>query len=377
MSEAGNQHLIGGEGEPSRLGDVSTMKVALALLLVFTHGLTWLHGVDGSKTHLAPAVPVFLFISGYFMFANYKRAPYPLRFMATRYLKLLPIMVASLVASCGLILLYSGWPIPSFAAAELPWLALGMLTVFQSYVPPGFDALDGSIRNGSLWFIEAILVLYATLPIIAWGERRWKGLLLVLFVISACFSTLFPAYVQSVGGLQSFAADLSIPPKEELNPVIKHVMLIGLRVMTSAWMFYAGCLVRRYQKELFSRGLGVAFLCVGMAVTLLLYAGGHGDWNHFGSTPLWYFPAYLVGWLFLNRVWLQKLRVPPISIGLYVWHIPVFHALNYLGYGQLWIAVPAVMGIAWLSLLLIERPMAQLISRSKIMRQRRPSLPLG
>lgn len=360
--DTGKPSMIDGECEPSRLGDVTTLKVVLALLLVGTHGLTWLHGVKGSTTHLVPAVPVFLFLSGYFMMTNYKRSPYPIRFMISRYLKLLPIMIVSLVAMLGLLVLYFGWPMPKRVFVELPQFFITHLTVFQNYVPPGLRALDGDIKNASLWFIEAILILYSTLPLIAFFERRTKGLLAVLCVTSAYFAILFPAYAQSLGGLRELATNLSIPPSDSFHPLVRYMVEVALRVASAAWMFYAGCLARRHQKWLFSPRIGGLLIGSSLTFTLLLYLVGAGNWNHFGSTPPWFFSGYLAAWIIFQKCCLQKLSVPPISIGLYVWHIPVFHAMAYLDLGSLWLATPVVILLAWASLNLIERPTAQLIS---------------
>jgi peptidoglycan/LPS O-acetylase OafA/YrhL len=355
---------IGGEAEASRLGDVGTLKVALALMLVLTHGVTVLHGVSGSLTHMAPAVPVFLFLSGYFMLANYKRSPRPLRFIAGRYLKLLPIMVVSLITMVGLLLIVGGWPLPGQVIAELPLFVVTHLTVFQAYVPPGFETLNGRVMNGPLWFLGAILILYATLPLIARTERTVKHAIAVPFLASVVCVLVLPGVVHRAGGItEAIEAATGTALKGVVPSLVEHVFYLGYMVAVSGWMFYAGCLSRRYQSALFTARTAYALMAASLVVTLLLFAVGLGRWNFNGIIAPWYFPGYVAFWIVLHIAWLERLSVPAISIGLYVFHIPVFLALDHLGLGQLWIALPVVVGLSLVSLYLAERPMAALLGR--------------
>ncbi|MDA8853675.1 acyltransferase [Amylibacter sp.] len=354
---------IGGEAEASLLGNVATLKVALAATLLVTHGLSVLHGVSGSTTHLLPAVPIFLWVSGYFMLANYKRSMKPLAFLSGRYLKLFPIMFVSFIAMFCLVVLFSGGDISREIQKDVPLFLLTHFSIFQNFVPASFEALDGTVHNGSLWFIEAILIIYATLPIIVWGEKRVKHVLLVLCCLSAVFSVFFPVISQGLGGTkQVFETAINID-SENIHPLIKHVLDLCVQTAGVAWMFYAGCIVRRYQRYFFGHFNTNMVIFLSFAITVLLYLLDLGNWNHYGITPPWFFTGYLIVWLLIHFAVLRKIHAPPISIGLYVLHMPVFYALEFLNFGHLLIAAPVVLLLSFLSLTLIEKPMAAILRK--------------
>lgn len=352
---------IGGEAEASLLGNVATLKVALAATLLVTHGLSVLHGVSG--THLLPAVPIFLWVSGYFMLASYKRSMKPMAFLSGRYLKLFPIMFVSFIATSCLLVLFTGGDIPREIQKDVPLFLLAHFSIFQSFFPASFEALDGTARNGSLWFIETILIIYATLPIIVWAEKRVKHVLLVLCCLSAVFAVFFPVISQGLGGTKQVFETVTNIDSENVHPLIKYLFLVCVRTAGVAWMFYAGCIVRRYQRYFFGHFNKSMVIVLSFAITVLLYLLDLGNWNHYGVTPPWFFTGYVIVWLLIHFAVLRKIHVPPISIGLYVLHMPVFYALEFLNFGHLLIAAPVALLLSFLSLALIEKPMVAILRK--------------
>ena len=333
-------------GGDAILADASALKILLAMTLVTTHGLTVLHGLSDVATGLIPVVPVFFFISGYYLYpsaANHSTRA----FWTLRYFRLLPVMVAAIVATA---LPYAVTGQLGHPTDVLVWIA-AQLSVFQAYFPQSLVTPTVPAHNGAVWFISAILLIYATLPIVRRAERSMPWFMGFAFTASLCVYLLTIA-TQASGG--NFEGAMHSSASEVL-------LATFLSPAKFAWMVYGGCLARKYAQFLFQhRVLLTLTFCSAIAVAvselLGIRTGGRA-----GICPPWYFPGYIAVWLLIGASLPNMRDFPNISIGLFVWHVPVFNLLLIAGYPSLWIAAPLVFCAALISSFVIEKPVAVLV----------------
>ncbi len=353
---------IAGETDPPILQNIQLLRIILALVLVITHGLTQLHDVPSSRTDLVPVVPVFLFFGGYYMFASYKRNPAPLRFLLTRYVKLFPILLISTIATLGLLLYGGGSSVLKAVQPDIPRWLFAQFTVLQTYYPPSFEQTGIPARNGVLWFISVIFFCYGSLPVIATVERVFPRFLWVVFGASLIFFLWrMGAFGTGDDTKKAVLAALG-ENRETLGDNLKSTLLAtGARTLTMMWMFYAGCLARRYQTVLFDRVWRVIVIAGSGLITFGLHLSGVTEGLDLRICSPWYFPFYVGIWLLASE-WLPDIeRLPNISIGLFIWHIPVSHFLNIAQMANLGIAFAATFALSLTTYYLVEKPFANFV----------------
>ena len=355
--------LHGGENESPLLADVSLARTILAIVLVVTHGLSSLKGYSGASTSWIPVVPVFFFFSGYYIFSNFKRNGSTRSFYLARYKKLWPIMAISILAVLFLIGLGSNWSMSGYAslAKDVPLWIVAQMSMFQTYYPVSFSALNFPVVNGSMWFISAIMLIYGFVPLLAILEQRIPNVLWILGGLSIWI------YLLVVGGGIGPAAKLVLIEAEvepETQQSLRYVYSFLISPMIYFWMFAAGCLARRHQRWLLQENGLYWVVGIGLVITLPLELSGVAKISETGVSPPWFFLIYVSIWVAIARSLPEARHLPNISIGVFVLHIPVNNALIILGNNSLSLAVGMTIILALVTHFAFEQPIQRFHSRT-------------
>lgn len=181
-----------GSGPHSHSGTIDFARLALAVLVVYSHSFALLAGGDQSEplfrwtqgqiTWGGLAVDAFLILSGYLITASWTRSSSPGVFFRNRVLRIYPGFAVAI--ALGVLLFAPFSTDASISADPAKWL-LGTLNL-RGYEPDGVfpDVPFAGSLNGSVWSISYEFWCYfgtAMFGVLGWLTRRR----LVLFVLAS------------------------------------------------------------------------------------------------------------------------------------------------------------------------------------------------
>ena len=150
-------------------------------------------------------VPIFLFITGFFIPMSFEHNPKVFQFLRNRCLKIFPEMWASIFLSVILMLL-SGYEIRASVSSFMLYV-LSYL-IYPLYTPEYLRGYGAGTLNGVLWIIPVQLCFYAAIPVLYKVfdfKRRSSIWLLLLFIFSIAFNSLVYEVFHSFGISESGA----------------------------------------------------------------------------------------------------------------------------------------------------------------------------
>lgn len=257
-------------------------------------------------TAWVPAVPCFVCLSGYFIPNSYDASTNWKHFARKRGLRVLPAFVASMI------LVYLLMGVGGLKGAFTTYLSAGLLV---------------AVGNGALWSLMVEEVAYAS-HVLSQVFKFWS-----LWLIVPCFLLMM--------GLWMVSYPLHFRPEV-------------IRIIAALASYFAGNLMSFTKPKLW-------FGLVGVAVYAL-----------FHKTPyiaLFTYPllSASVIVLFMN---VSLPKIPDLSYGLYVYHVPVLLALH----GSSLAVLPLAGLLALASWYLLESPVLKLKNR-EFQRNTAPALP--
>lgn len=195
----------------SHSGVLDGMRLALAVLVVYSHSYPLLDGSDlteplyrftnGQLTWGGFAVDAFLILSGYLITASWMRSANPVQFFRNRFLRIYPGFAVAIAVGVLVVAPFSSDSSLSIHPAK--WL-LGTLNL-RGYEPDGVfpdNPFSGSM-NGSVWSISYEFWCYvgtAIFGMLGWVWRRKLVMLLLLGAVAV--SVVFAAlHLRLSGGL--------------------------------------------------------------------------------------------------------------------------------------------------------------------------------
>lgn len=288
--------------ERGRDNFIDYVRLGLALSVCLMHMGRYYHSWPANY-EATWAVPAFLSISGYYVLQSYDRSSTWREFIKKRVLRIMPGFVLSLIivgVAGGLI---------------------GVWRVLIDYLAVGLDRKDN--LNNVVWSLSAEEIAYAALAVLfAFGAYRKVKPIWVAFAVSIVVATLIDMTRWGV-------------PKK----------LIHL-----APAFFAGSLIYLYRARL--KGDDWRGLVLVLAAVL-----GAAFWHLDATpTPLAWAPGTLMGAgvLFLRAV--KVPRIPDLSYGCYLYHMPLYYVLNT----GAWVYFPALLALCAGSWFLVEQPFLRL-----------------
>jgi len=331
------------------------LRLIIATQVAVRHGL--IHFYDlGSYDSLAffRGTLFFFLVSGFLIYESYLKDQDPWRFYQRRAIRLLPMVYLSTLATIFILLWFVG---PSLFVdhplQSLIWL-FNQLTVLQKIWPPAFAEYGQSFINGPLWFISTILILYICVPLIARAETYVPQTVPILIVTSLLVSVALSmrdeydliALDRAVLTAKSFDA-FSVAAKV-LHPVV-----------VSFWMFGLGILLRRNAQVFIYFINRPQYFVAAVAVSIALSQTGFLPVDALPPFHPLYFFGY-VGLALLVAFKTPRLpQVPDLSMGVFVWHMPIFKILIYYETNSLPVGILLTFMVAAVSYRYIERPIAR------------------
>jgi len=241
------------------------------------------------------AVQAFLAISGFYVLRSYEQSASWREFIKKRVLRVGPAFAISL-----------------FLVACIGSVPL----VLRYYATLGLTSAT-HVVNGPVWSLGAEELAYVLLAVLfALGAYRRVWPIWLLFGLSCGFMFL---------GHGSYMRPIALLPS-----------------------FFAGSLVYLYRDRFGSSVLWIALIPVGFAVSILPV----------GALSA-FLPGIMLGAAILGARRVTMPRIPDLSYGCYIYHVPLF---ALLGNPSTWVFVPALLGVCAISWYLIEKPALRLKS---------------
>ena len=250
---------------PKYSNNFDLIRIVSALCVLFWHAYT----VTG-HSNLEPLVMLthgerhfgwlglssFFFASGFLLYMSWERDPNPIRFIANRFLRIMPAMVLVVVICTFLIgPLVSSYPPGKYFTSPSTYAYLGNIKLFPlvPHLPGCFsNGVFPDEINGSLWTIPYEVICYAALLLLAVaGLIRRSVCALVMWVASACL-------VLAASGLMLDYMFLGVGP---------------VQLMCFGSLFFSGTFFSKYRASI---PLSVPLLLVAV---LLLFISGRYGWT--------------------------------------------------------------------------------------------------
>lgn len=318
-----------------RKNNLDCLRLAFAAQVMLVHTSTHL-GLQLPRFILHfPGVPAFFFISGLLIYRAY--IDDPVNYYRNRFLRIFPALFAVTLGGLGVLLLARGWrDIFENGSVYGVWF-LAQLSLGQAYNPQLFRGVGVGVINGSLWTITTEILFYLSIPAVVRLEHHVRHIIPVLTIMSLAVYAFGPELLSQIVYRDKTAYDV-----------------LSLTPIPWGWMFGLGILSTAYFRQLqpWIRYFPLALIPM---LAMMAFEGGSA-FNTTGTRlGIPYFLAFiaLVLWAgFETRI----IRIPDISYGVYLWHMPVINLLLVIGHANGIAAIMLTFMFAVLSYLFVERP---------------------
>lgn len=328
-----------------RNNNFDLIRLFAALEVAIVHGIVSLNlGDDPFALHVLPGVPIFFFISGYLIFQSYGASRSVGRYAAKRALRIYPALYVCF-GLCFLTLATLGI-LTGVEPLRLAVWSVAQLTVAQFYNPEFLRSFGTGALNGSLWTISVELQFYLVTPVLYWLVKRWPIAWLPLLAIFAVANVAFSAL-----------HDDSTVAKLAMVTFVPWFFMF----MLGAWASTQPAIVTAVAKApLWAVG---GLVAVVSAVTWQV--GLPVGTNYINPVMFAALGALIIKVAYTEPTLAGRLlRGNDLSYGVYIYHMPVFNLLLWLGLGGSLIYGLAGLGIVALlaaaSWFLVERPALRL-----------------
>jgi peptidoglycan/LPS O-acetylase OafA/YrhL len=176
------QLLIPPSGEALRRNNFDSLRLAMALLVVWSHSFALWYGTEdfepvsllfgGIYNSGNLGVLAFFAVSGFLITLSYERSSSALSYLKRRVLRIYPgYLVAILLCSLVIVPAFSSRSFGAVSAAEVAGLASNLL--LKGYILKS-DAFGGGAVNGSLWSIPYEFWCYLGILALGLSGFAWK-----------------------------------------------------------------------------------------------------------------------------------------------------------------------------------------------------------
>ena len=316
-----------------RPNNLEALRFVFAAQVAVVHTLYFLHGYEIEPLKYVPGVPAFFFVSGLLIYASHEHSLDISDFVRNRVLRLFPALIAVTIG--GLVVVVVGLGIRESVGSlrDIVLWFLSQITLGQAYTPEFFRPVGVGLINPSLWTITVELLFYASVPVVAAMQHRWRHAVTCLAITSFAVSVIGPHVLSE----RAYGRVLLTP-------------------LPWGWMFLAGVLAYLHLDRVIALARFWPVAMVGMA----LCTRTQGPAELFASTSARqgavYFALYslvILGLAFTVR--LPQARAD-LSYGLYIWHMPVVNLVIIVGVASAAVAFPLALALAAASWYAVERP---------------------
>ncbi len=321
------------------------VRLYAAIQVLMVHGqnhLGWSLPVWFGAFSFLPGVPIFFSISGFLIGLSWLRLSHNWRVYAwNRALRIFPALWFCFLVT--LLLLWIAGEKQFLLSPQGAFWIIAQVSVVQFFNPEALRGFGVGVVNGSLWTIPVEIQFYIALPLLlAFGMRfkrfvrPWLWLLMV--------------------GIVSYCIWLAIPGLAAGDLLMSKIIKVSL--LPHLFQFLLGFALVPLL-VIWGQMVTVRILLV-MSVVLIFVVTSSG------ASSLWLRPLL---WACLpigiGLIPCQFIRIPDLSYGLYLFHMPVINFLVFLGILGSQSLVPcltAVVIFSFISWHCVERPALSLKS---------------
>ena len=344
---------------PERLNNIDFLRLALALLVVFSHSFTLTQGSDAAEPFLRLtrgqatgghiAVDSFFILSGFLITASFQRSSSAQSFLKKRIARIYPGFMAVTVVTALCFVPFGGGHVEG--RGLLGKAALVVVNIVRLKDIKTLGAFAGNpfphVVNFSLWTVSYEFLCYlgvAVLGLTMVLRRRWA--LAVLFGASMVVSLLYAHF--------QWTSPHSLPA------VLFGYPQFWARLIP---MYLAGVVFYLYRDSIRLHRRGAILSLLAMAVACIIPLGYTFLFPLFGT----YLLMYLAFW---QRVPLHRImRFGDLSYGTYLYAFPIQQlVVQHLGLRNSPVrlfatATPLVLAAAAISWFVVERPVLRASKR--------------
>ncbi len=315
------------------------MRLYAAIQVLFVHGqahLGWPLPSWMGVFQFLPGVPIFFSISGFLIGLSWLRLSHNWKLYAwNRAFRIFPALWFCLLVS--IILLWIGGKKGFLLSSQGVLWIMAQSTVVQFFNPEALRDFGVGVVNGSLWTIPVELQFYIAFPLLLILGACRKG-----FVSPWFFLILF--------GALSYFVWLAMPGFSASNPFLGKLAKVSL--LPHLYQFLLGFssvpLFARFGQK---RSIGLLLSASSVLIVMSILFGDAWTW----SRPLLWSSLPIGIGLIPNSF----LRIPDLSYGLYLFHMPVMNFLIVLGFSGLSTLLPCLVAVVLLALVswyCVEKP---------------------
>ena len=321
--------------------NLDIVRYYLSFAVLFAHFAELTGSTNYFPTSSYTAVGGFFMLSGFLVFYSYLRSRSIAQYLRRRAQRILPpyIAIVLLCAVCGVFI--TNLSVGNYFSSSQFWQYLGANLTFANFLQPSLPGVfEGQVYesvNGSLWTMKVEVLLYLSIPLVAWlmmrSSRAWT--LVAIYALSYIYKVWMGLMYADTGEL------------------IYRIM--QRQVGGQLLFFYSGVAILLYF-DYFQRYIRVLFpiaLAVGIASKYV---------NWFDAIEPLCIAIVIIGFAYNCRwfVWMRK--YDNIAYDIYLFHYPIIQLVVYWGLPErnIYLALAVVVGmtlsLSLLSWYLIERP---------------------
>jgi peptidoglycan/LPS O-acetylase OafA/YrhL len=321
---------------------------------IFAMQVVLLHAEDHFKIVMPafidylPGVPAFFFISGFLIYASYINSP-GRHYFENRFLRLFPGLFFVTFGGAAAMVIGLGWTdFIENISIYIVWF-ISQVTLGQAYNPSHFRGVGVGVVNGALWTITVEIIFYLFIPLIVWLERRFRFVVITLFILSFLIYAIGPMIWHA--------------------PIYRDKTFFDFLALTPivwGWMFFLGILVVKHwhwfqpRLKYFPLAL-VPMIAIAILADKGIFFGAAG--NRLGLIYLIFY-ILLILWLAFATPFVP-LKFD-LSYGVYIWHMPILNVLLIFNMPDIFILIIVTFIAATLSWIYVERPALKLKRKSLI-----------
>ncbi len=323
--------------------NIEWLRLVFAIQVMVIHSFHHIKDENIALMSSFPGVPAFFFISGFLIYASFKKSSNLKKYFLNRALRLLPGLIFVTFAAILLTIYAKGIGFFFENIQNYVIWFLSQITLGQAYNAQIFRDVGVGVINGSLWTITVEILFYISVPIIIFFERYNRHTVLILMCLSFLLYFISPVFLSFEILLGKTVFDFL-----KLTPIIW------------GWMFLSGIMCFKYYDYIYKHVQLLKWLSV-ILLFLIIYDANGILLKHAGNyLGLFYYIAY-IGVIFYLAFGLKYVPLKfDISYGVYIWHMVIINFLLVVELPSVLWTVVLTFLLSFISWYCVEKPSLKL-----------------
>ena len=284
------------------MNNITLLRLFFSLQVFYIHSCHFLHIKALDYLSSYPGVPAFFFVCGYLIYGSAKRHSLH-KYVKNRFLRIYPALFVVTLSTVIFLLL----PLSDLKNLHeaIVW-TISNLTIFQQYNPPFFREYGVGAINGALWTLSIEIIVYFIIFIVVCS--KYTDNFYFLF-ISMCISFL----IYSVISKNLFNS----------KDIFEYWKYVKLSPVYWWWMFAIGVMFRKYDQHINNfKWIIILLAFLYIILTLDLDTNYQINVNEQSFIVFLSYACLIYSLAFFTP---KIFRLPDISYGIYIWHMPVIN----------------------------------------------------